>query len=86
MILPIKQGIKLEPYEYFSASFGYDQWKAIRDSDNYSLDHTHQQLEELMKDKKFGTVGAVACDQQGNISAATSTGGMTNKKYWTHRR
>jgi beta-aspartyl-peptidase (threonine type) len=34
-----------------------------------------------MKDKKFGTVGAVACDQHGNIAAATSTGGMTNKKY-----
>ena len=36
---------------------------------------------ELMKDKKFGTVGAVACDLYGNIAAATSTGGMTNKKY-----
>jgi beta-aspartyl-peptidase (threonine type) len=34
-----------------------------------------------MKDKKFGTVGAVACDMQGNIAGATSTGGMTNKKY-----
>jgi len=77
----IKQGIKLEPDEYFFSQFRYDQWKAIRDSDNYSLDHTHQQLEELMKDKKFGTVGATACDQQGNIAAATSTGGMTNKKY-----
>jgi L-asparaginase / beta-aspartyl-peptidase len=65
----IKQGIK------------YDQWKAMRDSDNYSLDHTHQGLEELMKDKKFGTVGAVACDAEGNIAAGTSTGGMTNKKY-----
>jgi beta-aspartyl-peptidase (threonine type) len=53
----------------------------MRDSDNYSLDHTHQHLEELMKDKKFGTVGAVACDTNGNIAAATSTGGMTNKKY-----
>jgi L-asparaginase / beta-aspartyl-peptidase len=77
----IKQGIKLEPDEYFFSQFRYDQWKAIRDSDNYSLDHTHQQLEELMKDKKFGTVGAAACDKQGNIAAATSTGGMTNKKY-----
>ncbi|MET0394166.1 MAG: isoaspartyl peptidase/L-asparaginase [Chitinophagaceae bacterium] len=77
----IKQGIKLEPDEYFFSQFRYDQWKAIRDSDNYSLDHTHQQLEEMMRDKKFGTVGAVACDQQGNIAAATSTGGMTNKKY-----
>lgn len=77
----IKQGIKLEPDEYFFSQFRYDQWKEIRDSDNYSLDHTHQGLEELMKDKKFGTVGAVACDQNGNIAAATSTGGMTNKKY-----
>ena len=77
----IKQGIKLEPDEFFFSQFRYDQWKAIRDSDNYSLDHTHQGLEELLKDKKFGTVGAVACDGSGNIAAATSTGGMTNKKY-----
>ncbi len=35
----------------------------------------------MMRDKKFGTVGAVACDREGNIAAATSTGGMTNKKY-----
>ncbi|HMK05781.1 MAG TPA: isoaspartyl peptidase/L-asparaginase [Ferruginibacter sp.] len=77
----IRQGLKLEPDEYFFSQFRYDQWKEIRDSDNYSLDHTHQGLEELMKDKKFGTVGAVACDQKGNIAAATSTGGMTNKKY-----
>jgi L-asparaginase / beta-aspartyl-peptidase len=77
----IKQGIKLEPDEFFFSQFRYDQWKAIRDSDNYSLDHTHQGLEELFKDKKFGTVGAVACDVDGNIAAATSTGGMTNKKY-----
>jgi beta-aspartyl-peptidase (threonine type) len=77
----IKQGIKLEPDEYFFSQFRYDQWKSIRDSDTYSLDHTHQRLEELMRDKKFGTVGAVARDQRGNIAAATSTGGMTNKKY-----
>ncbi|WP_276500671.1 isoaspartyl peptidase/L-asparaginase family protein [Terrimonas pollutisoli] len=77
----IKQGIKLEPDEFFFSQFRYDQWKAIRDSDTYSLDHTHQELEELMRDKKFGTVGAVACDMEGNIAAATSTGGMTNKKY-----
>ena len=33
------------------------------------------------KDYKFGTVGAVALDQQGNLAAATSTGGMTNKRF-----
>jgi beta-aspartyl-peptidase (threonine type) len=76
----IKQGIKLEPDEYFFSQFRYDQWKAVRDSDNYSLDHTHQDVSEF-KDKKFGTVGAVALDAKGNIAAATSTGGMTNKKY-----
>ena len=77
----IKQGIKLEPDEYFFSQFRYDQWTEIRDSDAYSLDHTHKRLEELMKDKRFGTVGAVACDAKGNVAAATSTGGMTNKKY-----
>lgn len=33
------------------------------------------------KDKKFGTVGAVALDNKGNLAAGTSTGGMTNKRY-----
>lgn len=33
------------------------------------------------KDSKFGTVGAVALDQHGNLAAATSTGGMMNKRY-----
>lgn len=77
----IKQGVKLEPDEFFFSQFRYDQWKAIRDSDNYSLDHTNTHIEELMRDKKFGTVGAVACDADGNIAGGTSTGGMTNKKY-----
>ena len=77
----LKQGVKLEPDEYFFSQFRYDQWKAVRDSDGYTLDHTNQQVESLMKDKKFGTVGATACDVHGNIAAATSTGGMTNKKY-----
>lgn len=77
----IRHGIKLEPDEYFFSQFRYDQWKKMRDSDNYSLDHSSDQVEKLMKDKKFGTVGAVACDQQGTLAAATSTGGMTNKRF-----
>lgn len=77
----IKQGIKLESDDYFYSQYRYDQWREIRDSDLYKLDHKHDKLVGLMKDKKFGTVGAVACDSGGNIAAATSTGGMTNKKY-----
>src|SRR5664279_5175111 len=77
----IKQGIKLEPDEYFYSEYRYDQWREIRDSDLYQLDHKNDKLVGLMKDKKFGTVGAVACDGEGNVAAATSTGGMTNKRF-----
>ncbi|MEP7250976.1 MAG: isoaspartyl peptidase/L-asparaginase [Ginsengibacter sp.] len=77
----IKQGVKLEPDDYFYSQYRYDQWREIRDSDLYQLDHKSDKLVGLMKDKKFGTVGAVACDAEGNIAAATSTGGMTNKRF-----
>lgn len=77
----IKQGVKLEPDEYFFSQYRYDQWRAIRDSDMYQLDHKNDRLVSLLKDKKFGTVGAVACDSNGNIASATSTGGMTNKRF-----
>jgi beta-aspartyl-peptidase (threonine type) len=77
----IRQGIKLEPDEYFYSQYRYDQWREIRDSDLYQLDHKADNLVGLMKNKKFGTVGAVACDGEGNIAAATSTGGMTNKQF-----
>jgi beta-aspartyl-peptidase (threonine type) len=60
---------------YFYDEFRYQQWVQIRDTDTFQLDHS------IKKDSKFGTVGAVACDQEGNIAAATSTGGMTNKKW-----
>jgi beta-aspartyl-peptidase (threonine type) len=77
----VQQHITSETDEYFFSQFRYDQWNKMRDSDNYSLDHSTDQLEKVMKDKKFGTVGAVACDQAGSIAAATSTGGMTNKRF-----
>ena len=35
----------------------------------------------FIKDSKFGTVGCVALDKNGNLAAGTSTGGMTNKRY-----
>lgn len=77
----IKNGTQLEPDEYFFSDFRYNQWQQIKHSDTYALDHSVQKAEALLKDKKFGTVGAVACDANGNIAAATSTGGMTNKQY-----
>jgi len=61
--------------EYFYDEVRYQQWQGIKDSDSFQLDHS------VKKEGKFGTVGAVACDQNGDIAAATSTGGMTNKKW-----
>ncbi|TYA55209.1 isoaspartyl peptidase/L-asparaginase family protein [Formosa maritima] len=66
---------KLEDASYFYDEFRHNQWLEIKDTDSFQLDHAKK------KDSKFGTVGAVACDQEGNIAAATSTGGMTNKKW-----
>lgn len=60
---------------YFYDDFRHRQWLEIKDSDSFQLDHS------VKKDSKFGTVGAVACDKEGNIAAATSTGGMTNKRF-----
>jgi beta-aspartyl-peptidase (threonine type) len=50
--------------------------------DYFQTEMRKKQLEKATKkDKKHGTVGAVALDSKGNITAATSTGGMTNKRY-----
>lgn len=49
-------------------------------SDTAILNKTGLKQQEN-KDYKYGTVGAVALDRKGNLAAATSTGGMTNKKY-----
>ena len=76
------QGIKMETDEYFFSQYRYDQWQKLRASSDYKLDHSViDDSEEVSKNKKFGTVGAVACDANGNVAAATSTGGMTNKRY-----
>lgn len=69
------QGHVFEDENYFYDEVRYKQWQGIKDSDAFQLDHS------VKKDGKFGTVGAVACDQFGNVAAATSTGGMTNKKW-----
>ncbi len=68
-------GYNVFPPDYFYDEVRYQQWQGIKDSDTFQLDHS------VKKDGKFGTVGAVACDVFGNVAAATSTGGMTNKKW-----
>ncbi len=66
---------RLKDEAYFFDQFRYDQWQELKGTDAFQLDHSTK------KDSKFGTVGAVACDIHGNLAAATSTGGMTNKRF-----
>ncbi|MEM9022463.1 MAG: isoaspartyl peptidase/L-asparaginase [Bacteroidota bacterium] len=63
----------LEPDSYFHTDQRYAQWQALKGTDKVSLDHGSS--------KPIGTVGAVAMDVHGHVAAATSTGGMTNKRY-----
>jgi beta-aspartyl-peptidase (threonine type) len=70
-----QQGLTFEADQYFYDAFRYEQYKEALAADKVQLDHS------VSGDRKFSTVGAVALDAAGNICAATSTGGMTNKKY-----
>lgn len=78
------QGIELVDPEYFYTENRYRSLQRIRESEQTQLDHDDQQASvahEELKDSKFGTVGAAALDQYGNLAAGTSTGGMTNKRW-----
>jgi L-asparaginase / beta-aspartyl-peptidase len=70
-------GMRAEPDEYF---FTEHRWLALQEAiaqNRIQLDHSVA----APATKPIGTVGAVACDSKGRLAAATSTGGMTNKKY-----
>lgn len=68
-----KINAETRPDDYFFSQMRYDQLQQALKTNSIQLDHT--------KEKKFGTVGAVAIDVHGNLAAATSTGGMTNKQH-----
>jgi beta-aspartyl-peptidase (threonine type) len=80
-------GLEIVDPSYF---YTEDRWQAlqkIRSTEKTQLDHdsalhkSGAHTGATNHDQKFGTVGAVALDKQGNLAAATSTGGMTNKKF-----
>jgi beta-aspartyl-peptidase (threonine type) len=68
-------GLPLQPVEYFFTQHRYKQLQDAIASGKMQLDHAAD------PNWKKGTVGAVARDQHGHLAAATSTGGMTNKRY-----
>lgn len=79
----VKQfGVAIVDSTYFYDERRLNQLKKIQFKDSTQLDHTaFIEKKPQLNDEKFGTVGAVAIDKNGNIAAGTSTGGMTNKKY-----
>jgi L-asparaginase / beta-aspartyl-peptidase len=81
------QGIEIVDPSYF---YTPERWKGLqRAKQRDSLDQLKKagqvayetDIEEQRRKDKYGTVGAVALDTHGNLAAATSTGGMTNKKW-----
>ena len=81
-IMAKKYGIEMVDSSYFFTKKRLNQLRKIQGKEEIQLDHTAFLIKnELIDDHKFGTVGAVAIDKNGNIAAGTSTGGMTNKKY-----
>ena len=92
-----QMGVKTEPDEYFFTEHRWLQLQEAMADGRVQLDHSSEvpspksqapsqaagsgTLDLGLGTKPIGTVGAVACDSQGHLAAATSTGGMTNKKF-----
>ena len=66
-----EQGFEVTPGEWFETERRRESLERMK----------ARELSALDVDLKFGTVGAVALDQDGNLAAGTSTGGMTGKRW-----
>ena len=67
-----EQGLEIVEPSYFRTENRYKSWQRARErADSVAA----------AREEKFGTVGCVALDQEGNLAAGTSTGGMTLKRY-----
>ncbi len=74
-----------EGAEQFASEQGFE----VTDPEWFATQRRRESLERMKADAlsamdvdlKFGTVGAVALDQHGNLAAGTSTGGMTGKRW-----
>lgn len=81
-----EMNVEHAPDEYF---FTEHRWQQLQDAiaaGRVQLDHTQAETRPVGsvtrgQETSLGTVGAVACDSEGRLAAATSTGGMTNKKF-----
>lgn len=70
-------GVELTADDYFFTPERIAQFKEAQRSHKMMLDHDD---DETSEDQKYGTIGAIARDPLGNLAAATSTGGIVNKR------
>ena len=71
----ILRGLDTMPNSYFITERRLKSVKRAKENDDMAF------IDPFINDSKYGTVGCVAIDINGNISSGTSTGGTTNKKW-----
>lgn len=77
-----EQGFDFVDPEYFYTDFRWGQLQTAKEAGAGALIlESDDDIFYMDEDHKFGTVGAVALDKDGNLAAATSTGGLTNKRW-----
>lgn len=76
-----EQGLELVDPSYFFTQHRWEALERARETEETGLLSWTRDGAELPDEWKSGTVGAAALDRDGNLAAATSTGGMTNKRF-----
>ncbi|WP_339917847.1 isoaspartyl peptidase/L-asparaginase [Yeosuana marina] len=78
-----EQGLELVDPSYFYTENRFQSLQKIKNNEQASseINAKNAFYDPNIKDSKFGTVGCVALDKNGNLAAGTSTGGMTNKRW-----
>lgn len=80
-----EQGVELIDPKYFYTEKRFQSLQNLKKRKQAELDTNNSTaalaIDPFMKDSKFGTVGCVALDKNGNLAAGTSTGGMTDKRW-----
>ncbi|MGM0931871.1 MAG: isoaspartyl peptidase/L-asparaginase family protein [Bacteroidota bacterium] len=80
-----ERGMEIVDPEYFYTENRFRSLQRLKEMDTEETELDHDQsaafVDPFIKDSKYGTVGCVALDKDGNLAAGTSTGGMTNKKW-----
>ena len=79
-----EKGLEMVDPAYFYTERRFKSLQRIKNRSKTELDNDDKKAafyDTDIKNAKFGTVGCVALDKNGNIAAGTSTGGMTNKRW-----